>query len=184
MDDIQLTVGLKADNVTAKAEELQGKIEEIFKASEGKEVSTKFMALQNSMAKSYKTSSELLQQINAIANGEVPTAGYKQLEDKLERIDKLYTRLSDKRKDMELTGQTNTKGYYGLEKQLESLYNNAEAVRGEMEQMQQAGTAFMSPETNTEEFNKLVQYKNLAKYNYLQLNGKHSQWLLEVLVVL
>lgn len=157
MSDIQLTVGLTADDVTKKADELKNRIESIFAEADNMDVSTSFMSLQTSMAKAYQSSVDLQAKMEKLANTKTPTEEYTALENKLKDLEAEYTKLAEKMVEMENLGIGHGDSTYdNTLSQMDAINEKQWQLMQQMEEMEQAGTAFI-PGTETEQYDTLTQ---------------------------
>ena len=160
--DIQLTVGLEAEDVKSTADDLQEVIEEIFSATTGKDMSAAFMKLQTSMAKTYAEAVKVQTQLSDMESVRVPTNKYTGLQNALAYLKSEQDELIKQQKSLESSGQINTKAYDNVVAKLDIIKEKQADVRQQMEDLKNSGYAFM-PKTDSAEYTDAVQ--KLAQLN-------------------
>lgn len=94
----------------------------------------------------------------------LPTEEYKKLQDELAKAEKAADTLYGRLRVMEKSGDTTSKGYEKLTNQIQLANDKITALRGSMEAMQTAGTAY-TPGNMSEEYQRSAQRVE-------ELNGK------------
>lgn len=153
--DIQLTVGLEAGEVTDTAEELRGKIESIFEATAGKEVSTSFMNLQNSMNKAYQTSAKLQQQLEALGNSSFSTDEYSELQNNLLNLQEEFVRLKQEKQKMIDAGVSEELIPDTMKQELITVEESIKEIKAQLQQLESSGEG-VTLGTDTQEYQDLV----------------------------
>lgn len=156
--DIVLSVDLNADSAIATSANLKDDIKKIFSKA-GNNTTTAFKNLQVQMDNAVVRADRLVNQLTELRNTTFVTPEYAKLEKQLELLDNKYTKLSEQRRKLEAGGKIGTNKYKELEVQLQSIYNEAERLRGVQSQMEQDGTAFIYGD-ETDKYSELTQMLN------------------------
>lgn len=175
-NDIQLTVGLEAEDVIESAESLQGRIESIFNATAGKKISTAFASMQEKMAKTYATADRLQAELE---NFYVPTEKYSELETQLDALTEKYARAAEAKQEMEtspafdLSKRGTQMAYNNLLDIMKEASAEQDEVQAKMEELETSGQAFRW-DTDNEGFQSLI--SDMAEVNNrMSLNIRQAE---------
>lgn len=137
MSDIELSVGLDTDDVQDKSEELRQQIENIFNNADDSKTSAAFKSLQQQMDKAYQKSVNIQQQMLQLENTPVQTDTYIKLEKELDKLEKRYITLQDRKdKFLATTKSKNpeeTSTYKSIEYDMEQTAARIRDIKSEME---------------------------------------------------
>lgn len=155
-NDIELTVGLEAGDVTDAAEELRSSIKGIFDANVGKPITAAFASLQNSMANVYQRSINLQNQLEALKTSTIPTETYTNLQKKIEEVGEQLSQLRKEKEKFESAGFSEDQIPDSFKADLEEVEQQFKNLNAEKQQLESTGEAFV-PGTETEKYESLVQ---------------------------
>lgn len=201
MSDINLTVNITADDAINSADELKGKIEDIFQSTSNKGVSTSFMSLQKQMASAYASADQIQTKLKQLQEaGPVNTKKYDEIiaeyneiaervkaaEQEVEKfnlaIQKYKERMSEQYKakgmnvDPAQVKVPTTLGIPAMEAQqnLDKVKAELDAVRAKKEQLESSGKHIIDP-ADTEEYKRLTSNLGLANNAMSLLVRKASE---------
>jgi len=142
--DVLLTLGFNATDAYKTAEQLQKEVQNIFNSRQGK-TSSAMTSLEIQMKKNYETAARLREQMAEIAEIQVPTDEYAQLNAQLNELEGKSKDLSHKMRLFEESGgDTNSVKYQQWNKELTDLGDKVIGITDKMWKMEQSGTAFIS----------------------------------------
>ena len=156
--EIKLSVKLTPDEIRKSASDLRSEIEKIFNTS-GDNLDKSFQRVATQMDKLYTKSQALEDELQKLANQQVPTEGYAEMQKELEKAESTLEKLYTKREQYEDLGK---KVPEALAYQIEMAEDAVARLTRDMETMERTGKAFTLG-TDTEEFARKSQ--ELAELN-------------------
>lgn len=164
--EIKLGVSLKPADIKRSASQLSTEISNIFKATAGKNIDSKFQSLQASMSKSVSKAQELTQQLYKLEQTQLPTERYSALQRAIDKTEKALEKLGNESIKLQKTGGDSPKAKARLQEievEAEKLQTRYADIEDRMYDMERAGTAFNSGST-TQKYqdmsNKLADVNN------------------------
>ena len=155
--EIKLRATLDPSGVKQSARNLSKTIQDIFDASQGKELNVQFQRAQASMEKLDLSARKLLNRMEELEKTKVPTQEYNEISAFLEKAQNQYNKLLEKQeKYLEAGGKKNTSSYRRMEADLAELDNTIEYSKAELKDLVDSGKAFKLG-SETPEYQKLTE---------------------------
>lgn len=122
---------------------------------ENGEASSKLMQMESQFQKLAREADKLSKTLKELASQKIPTEEYKAVQMQIEKdtasLDKLLARMD---KFLETGGSSKSTTFKKMQYDVEELTNSIKYAKGELEEMESLGTAFIDP-TTTEEYIKV-----------------------------
>lgn len=122
---------------------------------ENGEASSKLMQMESQFQKIAREADKLSKTLKELASQKIPTEEYKAVQMQIEKdtasLDKLLARMD---KFLETGGSSKSTTFKRMQYDVEELTNSIKYAKGELEEMESLGTAFIDP-TTTEEYSKV-----------------------------
>ena len=155
-DDINLSVGLNADDVKATAQDISEDVKDIFDAVSGEELSASFKTLLTSMDKALQKSTDFQQQLNELENISIATEIY---EDADRESTKLYNKLGALNERMTkfltLGGKKDSKAFKSIDYDIKHVEQRIEDVEAKLQRLRDAGQDYI-PGVETDQYQDLL----------------------------
>ena len=153
--DITLSVDLEPGDVKSTANSLRKDIDDIFKSTAGKELSSSFKSLQSNMSKAYQKAGQILQRMKELEETSVPTKEFEALEKQYEKLlGQLGTLSEQKERFLATGGRTGSRAFAGMEYDMDRVNERINEVLGQMAELRKEGSAAILGE-DTQEYAKL-----------------------------
>lgn len=158
--DITLRPVLSTDGIKSSARNLRKEIDNIFKASEGKEMNNQMQSLQTKMSKLAGQSREVAKEMEKLANTKIPTKEYEQAQQRVDNIAKALEKADEKWQELEAVGAKQQSIQQWIDK-ANYFEEKLQKAKQRVQEIEDAGRAFTFG-TGTEEMRKLEEsQKNL-----------------------
>ena len=122
---------------------------------ENGEASSKLMQMESQFQKLAREADKFSKALKELASQKIPTEEYKAVQMQIEKdtasLDKLLARMD---KFLETGGSSKSTTFKRMQYDVEKLTNSIKYAKGELEEMESSGTAFIDP-TTTEEYSKV-----------------------------
>lgn len=136
---------------------------------ETKDANSQLLTLQNSIVKLAEKTDKTLDELEELGKLKIPTEQYKEVETEIKKMRAEMSRLQEKIE----TGSTE-KNIERWKAKVEELSKSIEYAKGELADMEEAGTAFIDP-TTTDAYKKKAQELEACNREMEILNKKHEE---------
>ena len=139
------------------------------------DMSSQLMQIENRMEKTAKKAQNLEAAMRELENSKIPTDEYKEVQDQIQKAETKLSSLNDKmEKFTELGGKTDSSRFKSMQYDIADLENTIAYARGELEAMEEEGTAFKDVKA-TKEYQNLSDKLRQANSEMNVLSKKHDE---------
>lgn len=173
-NDIELTVGIEAEDVKQSAERLSKEIDEALNSNNDSNDS-RWLNLQNQMQKLKDSATQLSAKLTELENVQVPTERYIELQDLLTKIGQKFDAAQAKQEEMYEAGLNIGSPWEAICKTVDNLSDSWHKVNDEIKQLESSGNAWEKFKVPTEEYDKAVQKVKTLEDEYDRLWEKRVE---------
>lgn len=193
---IYINTAIDTDGFTAGGKEVEAAARRMAKSVSGIGDSAK-LALQKQTDAFVKQNQMLAQQeqkvqslkdkLKGMESQQIPTSEYKNLETEMEKLDAEFEKLGEKQRDLIASGFSEEDAYRMVSGDLEKVGAAMDKVIAKQQQMKDAGTAYVMPDTSKTEQSlaaaeqRLAQMNNTLGSSYESLKQKIASYNAEIL---
>lgn len=133
------------------------------------------MQIENRMEKTAKKAQDLENAMRDLEKSKIPTDEYKEVQDQIQKAETKLSSLNDKmEKFTELGGKTDSARFKSMQYDMADLENTISYARGELEAMEEEGTAFKDVKA-TKEYQNLSDKLRQTNSEMNALSKKHDE---------
>ena len=142
---------------------------------ENADMSSQLMQLENRMEKTARKAQQLEAAMREMENRKIPTDEYKEVQDQIQKAQDRLSGLNDRmEKFLELGGKKSSSTFKNMQYDMADLENTIAYAKGELEAMEEDGTAFKDVKA-TEEYRKLSDRLGDTNREMAILSKKHDE---------
>ena len=142
---------------------------------ENADMSSQLMQLENRMEKTARKAQQLEAALREMENQKIPTDEYKEVQDQIQKAQDKLSGLNDRmEKFLELGGKKNSSTFKNMQYDAAELENTIAYAKGELEAMEEDGTAFKDVKA-TEEYKKLSAQLRDTNNEMKVLSKRHDE---------
>lgn len=139
------------------------------------DMSSQLMQLENRMEKTARKAQQLEAALREMENQKIPTDEYKEVQDQIQKAQDKLSGLNDRmEKFLELGGKKSSSTFKNMQYDMADLENTIAYARGELEAMEEDGTAFKDVKA-TEEYKKLSAQLRDTNNEMKVLSKRHDE---------
>lgn len=139
------------------------------------DMSSQLMQLENRMEKTARKAQQLEAALREMENQKIPTDEYKEVQDQIQKAQDKLSGLNDRmEKFLELGGKKNSSTFKNMQYDAAELENTIAYAKGELEAMEEDGTAFKDVKA-TEEYKKLSAQLRDTNNEMKVLSKRHDE---------
>lgn len=142
---------------------------------ENADMSSQLMQLENRMEKTARKAQDLEKAMRELESRKMPTDDYKEVQDQIQKAQDKLSSLNDRmEKFLELGGKKSSSTFKNMQYDVADLENTIAYAKGELEAMEEDGTAFKDVKA-TEEYQKLSAQLRDANNEMSVLQKRHDE---------
>lgn len=142
---------------------------------ENADMSSQLMQLENRMEKTARKAQDLEKAMRELESRKMPTDDYKEVQDQIQKAQDKLSSLNDRmEKFLELGGKKSSSTFKNMQYDVADLENTIAYAKGELEAMEEDGTAFKDVKA-TEEYQKLSAQLRDANNEMSVLQKRHEE---------